>query len=316
MNKQNPNSIGQIWAQWRTQRKSAQLARQRQQEWEAIRAAQGTTTGQHQPLHNSRYAPQGKLPPQAVTAPTPGPGLITGSGDRRLGLLLWPVAVAISFVLAVPVGSPLVSGRWAPLWVGLGLVLGAFSALGYRAAWRRESARWNRSTIGGLTLLVVVVASVLTGLATQRVYDGRAQLRGSYVDRSLGQLELAEQALSVLLDNQGLLNLPSEQALPLENIFAAAVEQDLYLSQLWNPATLGEASSSELLTVATLLNQAAGKQAEALGQRYNSLTNPEPNLVASAVATGQAAQQMLEIDVPQALDSFRRSIDRVAGGTS
>jgi hypothetical protein len=226
-------------------------------------------------------------------------------------LLLYPIGAGIGVVLILPVGSPVISGRWSPGWLVMGCALLLVAVFRYRNAWRgdtRESLRWVGALMGAL-----LVAATMVGLSTQHVVEGRAQVRGSSVDRAIVQLAQARTIMNVLADNQGLLNLPAEQAVPLGATFQAAINQDIRIGQVWNPATTDVAPLPELAEVVRLLNLASLIQVAALEAQYGNLANPEPALAAEASAKTAQSSVLITVTLPEALDAAQRAIVATVG---
>lgn len=318
------------WSLWREQRRIARLASARQASWETIRHAQGTaspapdggTTRYAAPAgttHVEEYAHAAGFDPTANARPLPD--LIQPARRRlskrepgRLGLFLYPVMFVLGVVLLLPVGSPLISGQWSLLWVVVGTLLLVLVGVRYPSSWRDAQNRKYRSA--GAILAGVLLAATLVGLSTQRVVEGQAQLRGSALDRAVDQLSQARRSLAVLVDNQGLMNLPPEQALPLSATFQAAVDQNVRIGNLWNPATAGAPPITELAEVTRLINLAALTQAGALEAQYANLAAPEPGLAAQALERAALSATIIETQLPAALDAVERAIEKAAGGES
>ena len=318
------------WSLWREQRRVARLASARQASWETIRHAQGAsapasdaaTARYVTPVgaaHEAEYVHADGFDPTVTARPLPD--LVQPdrrrSGKRksgRLGLFLYPVMFVLGIVLLFPVGSPLVSGQWSLPWVVFGVLLLTVVGVRYPSSWHAAQNRNYRNA--SAILAVVLLAATLVGLATQRVIEGQAQLRGSALDRAVGELSQARRSLAVLADNQGLMNLPPEQALPLSATFQAAVDQNVRVGKLWNPATAGEPPINELAEVTRLLNLAALTQAGALEAQYANLVAPEPGLAAQAIERAMLSAAIIETQLPAALDAAERAIKKAAGGDS
>lgn len=214
-------------------------------------------------------------------------------------------------VLLLPVGSPVVSGRWSPWWVALGSAVLVTAGVRYRATWSsvgRSTLRW-----GGVVLGLLLIAATAVGLLSQRVIDGRAQVRGSALDRAIVQLSEARAVTAILADNQGLMNLPAEQAVPLGATFQAAIDQDVRIGQLWNPATTDVAPVDELTEVVRLVNLAALTQAAALEAQYGNLVNPEPAIAAAALDNAARSGEIISMTLPAALAAAQQAIIAAAG---
>ena len=321
-------------------RKARKLARERQQAWDEIRANQEldrrshptpptrqrpalTPDGPHHPVTTGSPV----VAPDATPAMTPVmapvmrdlPGRATNRpvaerGGRLANLLgvVHPVVLAVVVLLTAVAGTPLITGTWRAPWAAAGVVTGVVLLGAYPRTWRRARSR-ERATGAGLALLLV--AAAIVGAIDQNVVDGRAQLRGSDIDRAVEQHRGLVAAAKIMRESQGLLTLPPEQAIPLGGVYAEARLQAIAIGERWNPATMDRAPLPELVDAYVLVNRAAAQQAAALGAFTANLENPDAALAAEYVQRGLAVDDLLAREVPAALERVESAIrNAVAGG--
>lgn len=319
-------------------RKARKLAEQRQRAWNEIRSQQeidrgngaphsqtgrtGTTRRGRPPLI---HAPVDNAPEsiatgvaypdqldarQAGAQTAPVHAADTATAHRRsvvpsLLAVLEPVILSCALVLLLVAGSPLVTGSWNSAWLaGSSVTTIALLLLYPRAS--RGAGRGARTA--GLVLAGLVTVSAVAGIVRQNVVEGRAQVRGSVTDRAVEEHRELTAAVDVLSENQGLLNLPPEQAIPLGAVYARARQQAILIGERWNPATNGTPPLPELAEAYALVNLAAAQQAAALDGFIANLENPEPALEAAYVERGIAVNAILTRDLPPVLVAIERAI--------
>jgi hypothetical protein len=324
-------------------RKARKLAEQRQRAWDEIRSQQEIdrgngaphsqtghtgTTGQGRPplIH----APVGHTPlvhtpvptatgvaypdqlgaHQAGAQPAPMHAADPAPVHRRsvapaLLAVLEPVTLSFALVLLLVAGSPLVTGSWNIAWLA-GSSGAAIALLLLYPGAIRGAGRGARTA--GLVLAGLVTVSAVAGIVGQNVVEGRAQVRGSATDRAVEEQRELAAAVDVLSENQGLLNLPPQQAIPLGAVYAEARQQAILIGERWNPATNGTPPLPELAEAYALVNLAAAQQAAAIDGFVANLENPEPALEAEYVERGIAVDAILTRDLPPVLEAVERAI--------
>jgi len=231
----------------------------------------------------------------------------TRSRLRAVVGVLQPLLGATLLTVAVVGGTPLVSGTWNPAWGAASLVLSSALLVTYPRTWKKTT-RGIRAV--GIGVALLVAAGAATGMVAQNVVEGRAQLRGSVVDVAVEERDDLERSLSVLVENHGLLTLPSEQAIPLRDrlVYQRAIEQSRAIADRWNPATAGDPVLPVLGDAYVLLNRAATGQTEALTGFVENLGDPEPAKARAVVERTNAVAAMLTTDIPATLSTLDRSI--------
>lgn len=335
-------------------RRARKLARERQRAWDAIRAQQELDSPPVAGVQHTGPSRYGAVAPEAVVTPpdtglhaaadtypqvTPGaaapatrrPALFDTGGDGRTTAadsngrgtrrgpgdqavaVLHPCAAALLVVVAVVGGTPVVTGEWDPRWLAGAGILALLLLFLYPRTWRQR--RGIARLVGsGLGLLLVLGAGV--GVVRQNVVEGRAQLRGSALDLAVDEHEELTRAVRVLAENQRLLSLPPEQAIPLGEVYAAARGQAIAIGERWNPATAPTPPVAELGEVYTLVNLAAAQQTAALDVFVANLENPEPALADEIVERGNVVASLVTTEIPAALKAADTAIREAAkGGT-
>jgi hypothetical protein len=319
-------------------RKARKLAEQRQRAWDAIRASQEIDHAHGNTVQRTGHvATPGPVRPPLLSTPTGSAPVATAAEvahqnpsdlhqadtqptkflDRDTGAtargsllaallaVLEPVTLAFTLVLLLVAGTPLVTGSWNIAWLaGSGIATVAFLLLYPRAS--RGAGRATRSV--GLILAALVGVAGLVGIVGQNVVEGRAQIRGSATDRAVEEHRELTAAAEVLSENQGLLSLPPEQAIPLGTVYAEARRQAILIGERWNPATNGTPPVPELAEAYALLNLAAAQQTAAIDGFVANLENPEPALETEYVERGIAVREILENDLPPVLAKIERVI--------
>lgn len=300
-------------------RKAKKLALARQQAWEEIRARQEVDRAPGN--HGAQRPHAGSHRPPLVGPTVPGAppvelldthAAVSQVAARRRGTrtaiaLLGPCVSAFVLVLLLVAGTPLVDDTWSLPWLAGTAVAGIATILLQRGA-AREVGRAPRAT--GLVVGGIVLLAGIAGIIGQNVVEGRAQLRGSDVDRAVEEHRELERTLVILTENQGLLTLPPEQAIPLGSVYAAARQQAIAIGERWNPATRPVPPLPELATVYELVNIAAAQQAAAFDGFVANLENPEPAVEAGYVERALAVDALLRDDIPAALEAVDRAIRR------
>ena len=327
---------GQRGPNRRERRRARKLAAERQRAWEEIRLQQEvdgprtppTASGARPPMFTPQpITPQVQSPqyhePQYLEARAGSSNAVhDGAAEDSSGTtshtavaaalsVLHPAAIALASVFAVIAGSPLVDGSWHVIWF-TGAVASLLGLLvTYPRTWRSGPRRARSAGMGVAVLLAV--AAVAGGLA-QNVVEGRAQLRGSSIDRAVDEHRELVRAAEILGENQRLLTLPPEQAIPLGAVYAEARMQAIAIGERWNPATRGAPPVAELGDTYVLINLAAAQQAAALQVFVANLENPEPALEAELVERGSAVAVLLAEDVPRSLEQVDRAIRKNVTG--
>ena len=314
-------------------RKARKLAEQRQRAWDEIRSQQEIDRGDGAPHSRTGHTgTTGQGRPPLIHAPVP---LATGIvypdqlGAHQAGAqpatmhaadpapahrrsvvpallaVLEPVTLSFTLVLLLVAGSPLVTGSWNIAWLAGSSVATIALLLLYPGA-SRGAGRGARTA--GLVLAGLVTVSAVAGIVGQNVVEGRAQVRGSAIDRAVEEQRELAAAVDVLSENQGLLNLPPEQAIPLGAVYAEARQQAILIGERWNPATNGTPPLPELAEAYALVNLAAAQQAAAIDGFVANLENPEPALEAEYVERGIAVDAILTRDLPPVLEAVERGI--------
>jgi len=308
-------------------RKAKKLASARQQAWDEIRAQQeidrvGTHPRTATPLPGARRPPlitaqngidahgdAPRLPADEVTGKQSesarDSAARTRSGLYTIVSLVHPAVVAFTFVLLLVAGTPLVDGTWSLPWFA-GSTVGTLVLLALHPRATRGAGTGPQVT--GLALGVVVLLAGVAGIVGQNVVEGRAQLRGSDVDRAVEEYHELRHTLEILTENQGLLTLPPEQAIPLGAVYAEAKQQAIAIGQLWNPATKPVPPLPPLADAYELVNIAAAQQAAALEGFVANLENPEPAREAAYIERGIAVDALLQNGIPRALDAVDAAI--------
>jgi len=321
---------------WVERRRIAHIAAKRRAAWEEIRAMQqadvpvnpttpapthtaGPGSYAGGPAPETRWTTGAPYEGFATATPQPLPAgqearaaAPTGAVADWFLLLAHPMLAATALVLAVVGGTPLVDGRWQPVWLVGPLAVAAVLAGLYPRTWRNRNRGAARVTGVALSALLLVGAGV--GALTQNVVEGRAQLRGSTLDRAVEMLREMERSRDVLADNQRLLGLPAEQAIPLVATYRAAAGQAIAIGQRWNPATAGVPPLEVFGEALVLLNLAGTQQAAALEAFLANLENPEPAIEAEALARAAEVGRILEELLPGVLTEVRTAIEAGAGG--
>lgn len=314
-------------------RKARKLAAARQQAWDEIRASQeldresvqhgtarATVPGTRRPPLITGTVGDGATPDahvRAVVGTEPSTQFETENRGARRGVpttfsVLHPIAGAFALVLLLVAGTPLVDGTWSLPWL-IGSIVGALVLLVLYPRATRGAGTGAQITGLGLGLLVVIAG--IAGIAVQNVVDGRAQLRGSEIDRAVEEHRELVLTLEVLTENQGLLTLPPEQAIPLGSVYAEARQQAITIGERWNPATKPTPPLPELAPAYELVNMAAAQQAAALDGFVANLENPEPAVEAEYIERGLAIDALLQREIPRALDTVDRAVrDAVTKG--
>lgn len=305
----------------REMRKSRKLAIARQQAWDEIREQQEVdrataqhgasvpVAGAHRPPLIASTPAAGvhsagvEHPPQHVAGGTPGTPARKGLGTVLSAL--HPVMGAFAFVLVLVAGTPLVDGTWSlPWFLGAGIAALVLLALYPRAT----RGTGTGSQVTGLVLGLIVLVAGIAGIVGQNVVEGRAQLRGSEIDVAVEEHRELVRTLEVLRENQGLLSLPPEQAIPLGAVYAEARQQAIAIGERWNPATKATPPLPELADAYELVNIAAAQQAAALDGFVANLANPEPAVEAAYVERGLVVDALLRNDIPRTLERVERAI--------
>jgi hypothetical protein len=308
-------------------RKTKKLARARQQAWDEIRKEQVVDHGALYPAASNMPVAGAHRPPLIAgsgnsLAPTLRTDATEGfttehfdthverrrSGARTMLAVFHPVAGAFALVLLLVAGSPLVAGTWSTPWIAGASIAVMTLVLLYPRASRGAGAN---AQVMGLGLGLVVLVAGIAGIIGQNVVEGRAQLRGSDVDRGVEEHRELVTTLAVLSENQRLLTLPPEQAIPLGSVYANARQQAITIGERWNPATKPNPPLPELAKAYELVNIAAAQQAAALDGFVANLENPEPALEAEYIERGLAVDALLRNEIPVALEAIEEAV-RVA----
>lgn len=311
-------------------RKARKLAAARQQAWDEIRARQEIDRGAAQPgdaglpIPGVRRPPlitgtagDGAIPEAHVRGTEPTTQFETENRGARRGVptafsVLHPLAVAFALVLLLVAGTPLVDGAWSLPWLA-GSSIGALVLLVLYP--RATRGAGTGAQIAGLGLGLLLLVAGIAGIIGQNVVEGRVQLRGSNIDLAVEEHRELVLALEVLTENQGLLTLPPEQAIPLGAVYAKARQQAIAIGERWNPATKPTPPLPELGEAYKLVNIAAAQQAAALDGFVANLENPEPAVEAEYVERGLAVDALLQREIPRLLDTVDRAVrDAVTKG--
>lgn len=320
------STVNPLSRRGRAMRKTKKLARVRQQAWDEIRNEQVVDSGARYPAASDTPVAGAHRPPlSAASGNSLAPTLRTDAGEsfneehfdthverRRSGTrvllaVLHPVAFAFAFVLLLVAGSPLIAGAWSIPWIAGASITVVSLLLLYPRASRGAGSKIQ---VMGLGLGLVVLVAGIAGIVGQNVVEGRAQLRGSNVDRGVEEHRELVTTLAVLSENQRLLTLPPEQAIPLGSIYAKARQQAITIGERWNPATKPNPPLPELAKAYELVNIAAAQQAAALDGFVANLENPEPALEAEYIQRGLAVDALLRNEIPVALDAVNKAVLR------
>jgi hypothetical protein len=313
------------WVRRRELRRTRRLAEQRQRAWDEIRAQQVSPRREEVPENASAgatYSPLGHAfeavdrntaqatgvrPALFPAGPPPAQNGARATTLRSIAGILQPAVGVTLLTIAVVGGTPLVSGVWNLPW---GIATGV-AAIGLLATWPRT---WRKAPtfvkLSSVLVTVVVTVSSVTGTLVQNVVEGRAQLRGSTIDMAVEEHHELERSLRILTENQGLLVLPPEQAIPLLERYLLAIRQAEDLAARWNPATAGEPPLPVIGEAYALLNRAAAEQKDALKLFVENLENPEPAKASELVERANVVAGLLGTTIPAALDDIENETRR------
>jgi len=202
------------------------------------------------------------------------------------------VLTVLGVLFAVSGGTPVFSGSWEPAQFGW-LVLPVVGAVAVIRSWSRVT---TRTKVAAVALAVVTFTSFTTGSLTQIVVDGQVQLRGSVGDRTYRLAKAVLADMLVLEENQRLLELPSEQARGVFDLYAQAAAQSGGIAARWNPAIAGEVPLPGFVSVFDKLNKAADLQAQALLLYADDLQQPDPARLQRVVAARTRISELLTGD--------------------
>lgn len=187
-------------------------------------------------------------------------------------LPLLTLAASVAAAHATLSGAPVLGQQVDTFALATGTAGCVLFAVAASRLWRRAAPLSRRVSA---LLPVLAAASLVFGVANQVVIDGHVYWRGSTQAHAYATAMALRGDLSLLVENEALLQLSPDQGRGLADAYRQAMVQADAVARRWNPAAASRPPLPGMVDVYVQTNRAAAAQVQAMRLYLDNLEVPD-----------------------------------------